>query len=138
MGLADRTHTFWQVLRAESPPGARLRRRVAATAAMVVFMLALLATVGFLRIALIAVAVVALVTGAAAILLVIGRYRAPLVGLGSVVVRRAASLGSSVAAAVARRTSRLVRSGSQAAVVARQRADACLTELRDGYVRAQA
>jgi hypothetical protein len=138
MGLVDRSNSLWQVFRADSPPGARLRRRVAAIAAMVAFLLALLATVGFFRLVLVVVAVIALGAGVAAALLVVGKYRGRLLRFGRVVVRRAGSLAVSSGAAVSRATSRLLGSGSRALVAARQSVETHLPEMRKRYVRAQA
>jgi tetratricopeptide (TPR) repeat protein len=111
---------------------------VAAVAAMVAFLLALLATVGFVRIVLVVVAGAGLATAAAALLLVFARYGADLGGYGNVAVRRARSGASSVAAGVSQGTSRLGRSGSQTVVAARKSAEAQLPKLRGRYARAHA
>jgi len=137
MGLADRTNSLWQVFSADSPSGARLRRRVAAIGAMVVFLLALLAAVGFIRIALIVVAVAGVGAVLALLLLVLGGSKDRLGESGSAALRRTRSIGASFAGATARGTSRLARSGSNAVVVTRQSATARLPELRNGYSRAQ-
>jgi tetratricopeptide (TPR) repeat protein len=138
MGLADRTNSLRQMFCADSPPGARLRRRVAAIAGMVAFLLALLASLGFLRIVLVVLAVAAVAAGAAALLLVCGRSGGRLVRFGKVAVRRGRSVGSSLGAAASRGTSRVARSGSRAVVVARRGAEAHVPELRNRYGRAQA
>jgi hypothetical protein len=138
MGLPDRTDSLWQKFRADSPSGARLRRRAAAIAAMVSFLLVLLAIVGFLRIVLVVMALSAVGAGVAALLLVFGRHGAQLVGFGKAFGRSARSVGSAVTAAVSGGKSRLGRSGSHAVVVARQSAEAQLPGLRNGYTRAQA
>jgi tetratricopeptide (TPR) repeat protein len=138
VGLADRTNSLWQLFRADSPPGARLRRRVAAIAAMFVFLLALLATVGLLRIVLFAVAVVGLGAAVALVLLAVGPYGPQLVAFGRGAVRRIRSAASLLAAAVSRGTSGVARSGSRAAVATRRSAEARLPAWRDRYERAQA
>jgi hypothetical protein len=137
MGLADRTKTLWQVFRADSPPGARLRRRAAAIAAMAAFLLALLATLGFLRIVLVVVAVAGVGAWVAGALLLVGRYGADVTGFARAVGRHARPVGSAIAAASSRGTSRVVRSGSRAVVDAGRSAGSRLPALRDGYVRAQ-
>jgi hypothetical protein len=138
MGLADRTNSRWQVFRADSPSGARLRRRVAGIGAMVVFLLALLAAVGFVRIVLVVVAAAVLAAGVAVLVLVFAQYGARLGDFSTLVVRRARSVASSIASAVSRGTSRLGRSGSHAVVVARRSAEAQLPGLRNRYTRARA
>jgi tetratricopeptide (TPR) repeat protein len=104
---------------------------------MVVFLLALLATVGFVRIALFAVAVLGVGAAIALVLLVLSESRARLGHSGTAVLRRTRSIGGSVAAATSRGTSRLARSGSNAVVVTGKSARAHMPELRNGYTRAQ-
>jgi hypothetical protein len=138
VGLADRIDWLWQVFRADSPSGARLRRRVAGIGAMVVFLLALLAAVGFVRIVLVVVAAAVLAAGVAVLVLVFAHYGARLGDFSTLVVRRARSVASSIASAVSRGTSRLGRSGSHAVVVARRSAEGQLPGLRNRYTRARA
>ena len=104
---------------------------------MAVFLLALLAAAGFVRIALFVIAVAGLAATIALLLLVLSVARARLSGSGSAALRRAQSTGTSLAAATSRGTSRVARSGSNAVVVTRQSARAHLPELRSGYARAQ-
>jgi hypothetical protein len=136
--LADRTDPIWQVFRADSPSGARLRRRVAAIAAMVAFLLALLATVGFLRVVLVVVAIAAVGAGLGALVLVFGRYGAQLVGFGNAALRCVRTVGSSTWAALSQGISRLAGSGSRVVVVARQSGEAQLPKLRSRYARVHA
>ena len=133
MELADRTRAVWQVFRADSQRAARLRRRVGGIGAMVAFLLALLATVGFLRIVLVVLAAVAVGACVVPLLLVVGRYGTQLGPLTTAVVRRARSVGSSLAVAVSSGTCRLVRSVSHGVVATRRNAKARLPQLRVRY-----
>jgi hypothetical protein len=118
MLVADRIKALWHVFRADTLGGARARRRAAAIAAMGTFLLALLATVGFLEIALVIAAVAVVGAGIAASALIVRRYHARLGAWSGIAVWRARTLGTSVVAAVSRGTSAAVAAVSRGVSVA--------------------
>jgi tetratricopeptide (TPR) repeat protein len=118
MLVADRIKALWHVFRADTLLGAQGRRRAAAMAAMGTFLLALLATVGFLELALVIAAVAVGGAGIAAAALILRRDHARLVHWSGVAVRRARTVGTSGVAAVSRAASVAVTRVSRGTLVA--------------------
>jgi hypothetical protein len=115
-----RLTAVWHALRVDSPQGAQMRRRAAATAAMATFLLTLLAVAGLLEIVLLGVAVAALGVSAVGAVLIARRHGAS-----------AAEVGTRTAAGIFRAASR--RGGA-----ARASLTAGIPHVRTGYVRGQA
>jgi tetratricopeptide (TPR) repeat protein len=118
MLVTDRIKALWHVFRADTLRGARARRRAAATGAMGAFLLALLATVGFLELALVIAALAVVGVGIAAAALIVRRYHARLVQWSGVAVRRARTVGTSGVAAVSGGASVAVTQVSRGTLVA--------------------
>jgi tetratricopeptide (TPR) repeat protein len=138
MELEDRIDELWQLLRADSPRGAGVRRRVAAMAAMAAFLLALLASVGFLTIVLFLVAIGAAGTGVVGIVL-LGRRHAPqLVDRGSVVRARTAEVAAVSEAATKKAATEIGRFASRAGTDARASIHEHIPRLRSRWSRTQA
>jgi tetratricopeptide (TPR) repeat protein len=137
MELADRIEALWQAFRADSPDGARARRRAAAMAAMGTSVAVFLALVGLLAVVLVVAAVVASLAMVVAAALLVRRYGARL-GEARAVVRCATDTSASIAASSKPAAARLLGTVSRARASARERVATHAPQVRDGYSRAQA
>jgi tetratricopeptide (TPR) repeat protein len=118
MLVADRIKALWHVFRADTLLGAQGRRRAAAMAAMGTFLLALLATVGFLELALVIAALAVVGAGIAAAALILRRDRLRLGEWSGIAVRRVRTVGTAAVPVVSRGASAAVAAASRGVSVA--------------------
>jgi|1186.fasta_scaffold00177_7 tetratricopeptide (TPR) repeat protein len=130
MAVVDRIKLFWHLLRADSPAGAQVRRRVLAMGGIAAFLLVLLASIGLLRIVLV-VAAGGLCATAIAVAATFGR-RATAAMLGTVRrARRQAARAVAVATPVAAGYgSTATRTAARISRAAARNADAGVGRLR--------